>query len=153
MVNVNHQELSILKQCKLLQISRSSYYYTPSSESNYNLTLMKVIDAEYLQYPFFVSRQMMRHLNRMGRVVSRHRVRRLMRKMGLMAIYQKPKTTIRNAQHKIYPYLSRNKQIDRPHQVWCSNITYTPMQKGFVYLVAIKDWYSRRVLSWRLSIL
>ena len=151
MVNINHQELSILKQCNLLQISRSSYYYTPQLESDYNLTLMQIIDAEYLQHPFFGSRQMMRHLNRMGYAVSRHRVRRLMRKMGLIAIYQKPRTTIRNSKHKIYPYLLRNKEIDRPNQVWCSDITYIPMQKGFVYLVAIKDWYSRRVLSWRIS--
>jgi putative transposase len=106
MVNPHHQQLSILKQCKLLQINRSNYYYIPQLESDYNLSLMKIIDAEYLQYPFFGSRQMMRHLNRMGRTVSRHRVRRLMRKMGLMAIYQKPKTSIRNAKHKIYPYLS-----------------------------------------------
>ena len=151
MINISHKELSILKQCKLLQISRSSYYYTPQSESDYNLTLMKIIDSEYLQYPFFGSRQMMRHLKRMGHLVSRHKIRRLMRKMGLMAIYQKPRTTISNAQHKIYPYLLRNRQIYRPNQVWCSDITYIPMQKGFVYLVAVKDWYSRKVLSWRLS--
>ena len=151
MINKNHQNLSISKQCKLLQISRSSYYYSPQSESDYNLTLMKIIDAEYLQYPFFGSRQMQRHLIRNGHSVSRHRVRRLMRKMGLMAIYPKPKTTVRNVSHKIYPYLLRNKIIAQPNQVWCSDITYIRMYKGFMYLVAIKDWYSRRVLSWRLS--
>ena len=112
---------------------------------------MKIIDQEYLKYPFYGSRQMKRHLARMGYSISRHRVRRLMRKMGITAIYQKPKTTNKNAAHKVYPYLLRGLNINRPNQVWCTDITYIPLKKGFLYLVAIKDWYSRKVLSWRLS--
>ena len=150
MVDRNHEELPVIRQCQLLKISRSSYYYTPSSETG-NLSLMKVLDDEYMKYPFYGSRQMKRHLGRIGYIVSRHRIRRLMRKMGLVAIYQRPKTSIREGSHKIYPYLLRDKVISKPNQVWCSDITYIPMKKGFMYLVAIKDWYSRRVLSWRLS--
>lgn len=151
MVNPVHQTLSIYSQCTLLQISRSSYYYKVAPESDYNLLLMRVIDAEYLKYPFFGSRQMKSHLARLGYKVARHRVRRLMSIMGLVAIYQKPKTTNKDYTHKIYPYLLRNLDINRANQVWCSDITYIPVKKGFMYLVAIKDWYSRKVLAWRLS--
>jgi len=151
MVNPVHQTLSIHSQCTLLQISRSSYYYKATAESDYNLLLMRVIDEEYLKYPFFGSRQMRRHLVRLGYKVARHRVRRLMSIMGLVAIYQKPKTTNKDYTHKIYPYLLRNLDINRVNQVWCSDITYIPVKKGFMYLVAIKDWYSRKVLAWRLS--
>lgn len=151
MINKGHQKLSIVKQCMLLSINRSSYYYQPATETDYNLFLMKIIDQEYLKYPFYGSRQMRRHLVRMGNNISRHRVRRLMRKMGLIAIYQKPKTSYKNDTHKIYPYLLRNLKISKSNQVWCSDITYIPIKKGFMYLVAIKDWYSRKVLSWRLS--
>ena len=151
MVDKNHKKLSISSQCSLLSINRSSYYYSPIPETDYNLELMNIIDQEYLKYPFFGSRQMNRHLERIGYKVSRHKIRRLMRKMGLMAIYQKPKTSLKNSEHKIYPYLLRNLSITESNQVWCSDITYIPIRKGFLYLVAIKDWYSRKVLSWRLS--
>ena len=112
--------------------------------------MIKLIDQEYMKYPFFGSRQMRRHLDRMGHVISRCRVRRLMRKMGIMAIYQKPRTTVSNREHQKYPYLLRGLDINRPNQVWCTDITYIPMKRGFLYLTAIKDWYSSRVLSWRL---
>lgn len=151
MVDRNHKKLSISSQCMLLSINRSSYYYSPMLETDYNLKLMKIIDQEYLKYPFFGSRQMKRHLERIGYKISRHKIRRLMNKMGLMAIYQKPRTSLKNSEHKIYPYLLRNLSITESNQVWCSDITYIPVRKGFLYLVAIKDWYSRKVLSWRLS--
>jgi putative transposase len=127
-----------VRQCKLLKLNRSSYYYGPKLESEYNLELMKMIDQEYMNYPFFGSRQMKRHLNRQGHAVSRNRIRRLMRKMGLVAIYQKPKTTGRNKEHQVYPYLLRNLEINKSNQVWCSDITYVPMKRGFMYLVAVK---------------
>lgn len=151
MIDKNNKNVSIARQCKLLNISRSSYYYKPCMESETNLLLMKIIDEEYLKYPFFGTRQMMRHLQRMGYQVSRNRVRRLMQKMNLVAIYQKPNTTQKNKEHKIYPYLLRNMNITESNQVWCSDITYIRLQKGFMYLVAIKDWYSRKILSFRLS--
>lgn len=151
MIEKNHTDLSVSKQCRLLYISRSSYYYHSSGESESNLEMMKLIDQEYMQYPFFGSRQMKRHLNRIGYIISRHRVRRLMRKMGIMAIYQKPRTTVISREHHKYPYLLRGLNINRPNQVWCSDITYIPIKRGFLYLTAIKDWYSRKVLSWRLS--
>lgn len=151
MVDKDHRQLSVVKQCKLLELNRASYYYRSVAEGEYNLELMKLIDQEYMNYPFFGSRQMKRHLNRQGHTVSRYKIRRLMRKMGLVAIYQKPKTTSRNKEHKVYPYLLRNLQINKSNQVWCSDITYIPMRRGFMYLVAVKDWYSRKVLSWQLS--
>ena len=151
MVNKDHGQLSIARQCKLLSLNRSSYYYNPTGESEYSHSLMKIIDQLYLKYPFYGSRQIKRHLFRDGYIISRHRIRRLMRKMNLIAVYQKPKTTCRNNEHKIYPYLLRNLIIDRPNQVWSSDITYIPMKRGFMYLVAVKDWYSKKILSWRLS--
>lgn len=151
MIQKGRSNLSISKQSKLLYINRSSYYYHPRGESEVNLEMMKLIDQEYMKYPFFGSRQLKRHLNRMGYIISRHRVRRLMRKMGIMAIYQKPRTTVSNIGHQKYPYLLRGLNINRPNQVWCSDITYIPIKRGFLYLTAIKDWYSRKVLSWRLS--
>jgi putative transposase len=151
MVDKDHRQLSVVRQCKLLKLNRSSYYYSPKLESEDNLEIMKIIDQEYMNYPFFGSRQMKRYLNRQGHAVSRNRVRRLMRKMGLAAIYQKPKTTCRNKEHQVYPYLLRNLEINKSNQVWCSDITYIPIKRGFMYLVAVKDWYSRKVLSWQLS--
>ena len=143
--------MSIVRQCKLLKLNRSGYYYHSATETDYNLLLMKIIDREYLKYPFFGSRQMRYHLAHIGYKASRHRVRRLMQKMGLVAIYQKPKTTCKNAAHQIYPYLLRNLIIDKPNQVWSSDITYISIKKGFMYLVAVKDRYSRKLLSWCLS--
>ena len=143
--------LSISRQCSLLSISRSSVYYKPRGESAENLALMRRMDALSLQYPFYGSRQMARHLRRAGVAVGRRRVRRLMRLMGLEAIYRKPRTSVAEPDHRIYPYLLRGLMIDRPNQVWCSDITYIPVSSGFLYLVAIMDWASRHVLAWRLS--
>jgi len=113
--------------------------------------LMRLIDAQFLETPWYGSRQMARHLRREGWCVGRKRVRRLMRKMGLHAIYQAPRTSTPHPEHRIYPYLLRGLVIDQPNQVWCADITYIPMRRGFLYLVAIMDWASRKVLSWRLS--
>jgi len=130
---------------------RSAYYYSPAQESEENLQLMELIDKQFLETPWYGSRQMASHLRREGYKVGRKRIKRLMRLMGLAAIYQKPRTSDPHPDHKIYPYLLRNLKIDRPNQVWCADITYIQMRKGFLYLVAVMDWYSRKVLSWRLS--
>ena len=143
--------LSIRAQCKLLSISRSGLYYMPKGESILNLKLMRLIDEQFMKTPFYGSRQMARHLQREGYCVSRHRVRRLMRKMGIQAIYQAPKTSQPHPAHKIYPYALKGLKITYPNQVWCTDITYIPIKGGFLYLIAIMDWYSRKVLSWRLS--
>ena len=143
--------LSLSRQCRLLSISRSSFYYTPRGESPENLVLMRRIDEMFLRYPFFGSRQMVRQLRRDGVRAGRHRVRRLMRLMGLEAIYQAPKTSAPHPAHRIYPYLLRNVAVDRPDHVWCADITYIPVRRGFLYLVAIMDWATRHVLAWRLS--
>ena len=151
MIEPAHPGLSIVRQCALLQISRSGRYYWPTGENASTLALMRLIDEAFLECPYYGSRQMMRHLQRLGHRVSRNRVGRLMRKMGLRAIYQKPNTSAPHPEHRIYPYLLRDLPIVRPNQVWCSDITYIPMRRGFLYLVAVMDWQSRRVLSWRLS--
>ena len=151
MVERDHPSLSVSRQCRLLELSRSALYYQPVGESPETLALMRRIDELYLSYPFYGSRQMMRHLAREGVTVGRHRVRRLMRLLGLEAIYRKPRTTVANPEHRVYPYLLRGLTIERPNHVWCSDITYIPVQGGFLYLVAIMDWASRRVLGWRLS--
>ena len=142
---------SLSRQCKLVSISRSGFYYTPTGESPANLALMRRIDELYLKYPFYGSRQMARHLGREGFEVGRHRVRRLMRLMGLEAIYRKPRTSDPNPEHRVYPYLLKGLAITRANHVWCADITYIPVQRGFLYLVAIMDWATRHVLSWRLS--
>lgn len=147
----DHPRLSIVHQCNLLSINRSTYYYHPKGESALNLELMQLIDEQYLETPWYGARQMARHLRRMGYGVSRTRIGRLMRLMGLSAIYQKPNTSKQHPQHKIYPYLLRGLKIDKPNQVRCADISYIPMRRGFLYLVAIMDWASRKILSWRLS--
>ena len=147
----HHPELSLSRQCDILAISRSSFYYTPKGESPENLTLMRRIDELFLKYPFYGSRQMVRQLCREDVCVGRHRVRRLMRLMGLEAIYQAPRTSDPHPHHRIYPYLLRKLKITRPNHVWCADITYIPVQRGFLYLVAIMDWATRKVLAWRLS--
>jgi len=139
------------KQCRLLDVSRSTFYYHPKPESAYNLMLMRLLDEIHLEHPYYGSRRLKGALLDKGYIVARKKVSRLMKLLGIIAIYPKPNTSKSNASHKIYPYLLRNKSIDEPDQVWCADITYIPMKKGFVYLVAIMDWYSRRVLSWRLS--
>lgn len=150
-VDSGHPKLSVRKQCMLLHLGRSTYYYQPQGESVYNLELMRLIDELFTELPFLGSRQMRNMLVDLGHQVGRGRVRRLMRKMGLMAIFQKPRTSQPHPEHKIYPYLIRNVPIVRPNQVWCADITYIPMKRGFLYLVTVMDWYSRTVLSWRLS--
>jgi putative transposase len=143
--------LSITRQCRLLSLSRSSFYYAAKGESAANLALMRRLDELFLKYPFFGSRQMVRRLRRDGLPVGRHRVRRLMRLMGLEAIYQTPRTSDPHPGHRIYPYLLRNLEVTRANHVWCADITYIPVQRGFLYLVAVMDWATRHVLSWRLS--
>jgi putative transposase len=151
MVAPDHQKLSITRQCELVDISRSSWYYGVLGESSENLELMRIIDEQFMEEPSWGSRQMARHLRRKGYWVNRKRVKRLMQKMGLMAIYQKPNTSKPHPEHKIYPYLLRGVEITKPNHVWCADVTYIPMRKGFLYLVAVMDWASRKVLSWRLS--
>jgi putative transposase len=135
----------------LLDISRSGLYYQPVGISEEDLTLMKLIDRQYLATPFYGARKIAAWLKGQGRMVNRKRVQRLMRVMGLHVIYRRPRTSLPAPDHKIYPYLLRDMKITRPNQVWAADITYIPMARGFLYLVAIIDWYSRYVLSWRLS--
>lgn len=134
-----------------MSVSRSSIYRRARGVSSENLALMRRIDAVFLEYPFFGSRQIARFLRREGLKAGRHRVRRLMRLMGLRAIYQKPRTSDPHPGHKVYPYLLRGLAVTKANQVWAADISYIPMRKGFLYLVTIMDWYSRKILSWRLS--
>ena len=150
-VDRRHQSLSIVRQCRLLDISRSGLYYQPKGISEEDLTLMKLIDHQYLATPFYGARKIAVWLKSQSCNVNRKRVRRLMRLMGLKAIYRRPRVSKPGAGHKIYPYLLNGMKINRPNQVWAADITYIPMARGFLYLVAIIDWYSRYVLSWRLS--
>ena len=151
MLDPRYRGLSLKKQCKLLNVSRSSYYYRKQPVKQKDSKLMKLIDEQYLKQPSWGSRSMTIHLKRLGYRINRKRVQRLMRKMGLEAIYPRPRTSKPHPDHKVYPYLLRGIQINRPNQVWCSDITYIPMASGFMYLVAIMDWYSRKILSWQLS--
>ncbi len=151
MVEPDHPRFSISQQCDLLQISRSSWYYEAMGESPLNLKLMRLIDEEFLESPTYGARQMARFLRHKGYWVNRKRIRRLMQKIGLMPIYQKPKTSQPHPEHKVYPYLLRCLDITAPNQIWCTDVTYIPMHRGFLYLVAVMDWYSRKVLRWRLS--
>ncbi len=147
----DHPKLSVLRQCTLLSLTRSSLYYQPFGESIENLRFMEIIDKQFLETPWYGSRQMARHMKRHGHQCGRHRVRRLMRLMRLVPIYQEPNTSKKNPAHKIWPYLLKDLPIEQPNQAWCVDLTYIPMRHGFLYLVAIMDWYSRKVLSWRLS--
>jgi putative transposase len=151
MVDRDHPVLSIVRQCELVLVNRSGLYHEPAGETALNLALMRLIDAQFMETPWYGSRQMARHLRREGHEVDRKRVRRLMAVMGLVPIYQRPRTTIPHPEHRIYPYLLRDLTIDRPNQVWCTDLTYIPMRRGFLYLVAIMDWWTRKVLSWRVS--
>jgi len=151
MVDRDHPVLSIARQCELVSVNRSGLYYESGGETALNLALMRLIDAQFMETPWYGSRQMARHLRREGHGVGRKRVRRLMAVIGLVPIYQRPRTTIPHPEHRIYPYLLRELTIDRPNQVWCTDITYIPMRRGFLYLVAIMDWWTRKVLSWRVS--
>ena len=150
-MDLEHPELSIRRQCELLGLARSSLYYQPVGESEKNIELMRLMDEQHLRTPFFGSRDMTEWLKRKGHRVNRKRIRRLMRLMRLEAVYPKPRTTQRHPRHKIFPYLLRDLQITEVDQVWATDITYVPMRRGFMYLVAIMDWFSRYVISWRLS--
>ena len=143
--------MSIARQCELAGLARSKLYYEPVEESAEDLELMRWIDEQYTRTPFYGSRRMVIGLNEHGWQVSRKRVQRLMRRMGLEAIYPKPRLSEPTPGHRIYPYLLRNVKIERPNQVWSSDITYVRLRGGFVYLVAILDWYSRYVLAWEVS--
>jgi putative transposase len=144
-------ELSISRQCQLLKLPRSSYYYAPGAVSDETLSLMKTIDQLHLERPYMGSRQMRDRLRDQGFEVNRKRVQRLMRLMGIIAIYPKPKTSLSNKAHSVYPYLLKGICIERPNQVWVTDITYIQMSRGFCYLIAIMDLFSRKILSWRLS--
>ena len=148
MIDPEHPRISAKRQCQLLGLPRSTYYHRPKPTAVEELKLMRLIDETYTAHPFFGSRLMARWLRRQGYRINRKRVRRLMRLMGLEAIYQKPNLSRANAQHRVYPYLLRNLTVDRPNQVWSTDITYIPIQGGFIYLCAVIDWYSRFVLSW-----
>ncbi len=154
MIEPDHKQLSIVRQCELLNFPRASYYRSvsvDSGETAENLHFMRLIDEEYTRHPFYGRRQMTSYLRRQGYRVNGKRVRRLMRKMGLKSVAPTPNTSRPAPAHKIYPYLLRDLDICRPNQVWCTDITYIRMPGGFVYLVAIMDWYSRKVLSWEVS--
>ena len=146
-----HEKFSLRKQCQLLNLNRSSTYYQSCGESEYNLMLMRLLDEEYTRYPFKGVLKMVNYLNDLGHQVNHKRVRRLLRHMGIMAIYPKKRTTICCPEHKKYPYLLKGLAINKANQVWCTDITYLRLSQGFAYLVAVMDWYSRYILSWRLS--
>jgi putative transposase len=146
-----YPHLSVVQQCKLLGIARSSYYYQPQSVSEEELTLLRLLDQQYLETPFYGSRRMMLALREKGYSVNRKRVQRLMRQLGIEAIYPKPRLSQAAREHQVYPYLLRHLDITKANQVWCTDITYLPVLKGHFYLVAIMDWFSRMVLSWQIS--
>ena len=151
MVDTSNTMLSIRRQCELLGVSRSGLYYEPSRQDAEELALMRRIDELHLQHPFYGSRKIAQVLSAQGQRVNRKRVQRLMRRMGLEALVPKPDTSRPAPEHPSYPYLLKNLEICRVNQVWATDITYIPLARGFCYLAAIIDWYSRRVLSWRLS--
>ena len=151
MIDREEPKLSLVRQCALLGISRSSLYYLPTEAGAEDMELMALIDQQYLKTPFYGSRRMTAWRRNHGHQVNRKRVRRLMQLIGLEAIYRRPNTTKPNPGHKVYPYLLRGLEINRVNQVWATDITYIPMARGFLYLMAIMDWHSRYVLAWRLS--
>jgi putative transposase len=148
---MQNNTVSVRRQCRLFSLTRSSLYYSKQPENTENMALMKLIDEQYTRMPYYGVRRMTAFLKNLGYAVNRKRVRRLMRLMGLEAIYPKPTLSRRNPEHKVYPYLLRGLEISRSNQVWCADITYIPMRQGFVYLFAIMDWYSRYVVAWRVS--
>lgn len=151
MIEAQHATLSLRRQCELVGLARASYYYQPAAESAENLALMRRIDEIYTKHPFYGWPRITDTLHREGQQINSKRVRRLLRLMGLQAIYPKPRTSKPAVGHKIYPYLLRHVRLERVNQVWSSDITYIPMQHGFMYLTVVLDWYSRYVVSWRLS--
>ena len=150
-MEASHPQLSLRRQCEILGLNRSTFYYRPAQESDLNLHLMRLIDEQYMKTPFYGWPRMTAHLRRQGYAINHKRIQRLMIKMGLQAIYPKRRTSVADKDHKVYPYLLRNLAITHPNQVWSADITYIPMLRGFMYLVAVIDWYSRYVLAWRLS--
>ncbi|MDW3221897.1 MAG: IS3 family transposase [Paracoccaceae bacterium] len=151
MIEPNLKGLSVGKQFALLSISRSLFFYEPKGESEMNLGLMRLIDQQFLETPFYGVRQMTWHLRNDCNRVNKKRIRRQMRLMGLMPIYQKPTPSKAAKGHKIYPYLLRGLRVDRPNQVWCADIIHLPMRRDFLYLVAILDWHRRKLLAWRVT--
>jgi len=151
LIEADHPQLSVRRQCQLLGLNRASLYYQPAAETAENLRLMRLLDQEYTAHPFLGSRRLTAWLNEQGEAVNRKRVQRLLRLMGLEAIYPKPRLSAARAGHRVYPYLLRDVTIQRPDQVWSTDITYVPLACGFMYLAAILDWFSRYVLAWRLS--
>ena len=151
LVDEDSADLSVRRQCELLGLSRSTWSYEAAAETEANLCLMRLIDEQYLETPFYGSRRMTVWLLHAGHIVNRKRVQRLMRLMGLEAIYPKPRLSLANPEHRKFPYLLRGLSVTRVNQVWATDITYVPLPHGFMYLVAVIDWHSRYVLSWRLS--
>lgn len=151
LIEPSHPELSIRRQCDLVDLHRSYYYFRPATESQENLAIMRLIDEEYMRHPFLGHRKFKPYLKERGFIVNEKRLLRLMRVMGISAIYPKPNLSKPGKGHKIYPYLLRNLSIEKPNQVWSTDITYIPMRGGFVYLTAVIDWYSRYVLAFELS--
>jgi putative transposase len=151
MIDRKHPRLSLVRQCSLLKVSRSSLYCRPAPTSELDMELMALMDRQYLKTPFYGSRKMTAWLRAQGYQVNRKRVRRLMQVMGLEVIYRRPNTSKPAPDHKVYPYLLKGLEINRVNQVWSADITYLPMARGFLYLVAIMDWHSRYVLAWRVS--
>lgn len=151
MVDAEHPNLSLVRQCELLGLSRSSLYYQSVGPSDEELTILRLMDEQYLKTPFYGSRRMVAYLAHHGHQVNRKRVQRLMRQLGLHAVYPKPKLSKRHPEHKVYPYLLRDVEIASVNQVWSTDITYLPVLKGHFYLVAVMDWFSRKVLSWQVS--
>jgi putative transposase len=152
LIDMKHPRLSVLRQCDLIGLSRSSLYYRAQGEDAFNQQLMSLIDRQYTATPFFGVRKMTAMLRRDGHAVNDKRVRRLMRVMGLEAIYPRPRTSLKNQANPVYPYLLKGLLIDRPDQVWATDITYIPLQRGWAYVAAVMDWWSRYVLSWEMSI-
>lgn len=152
LIDMKHPLLSVLRQCDLIGLPRSSLYYRAQGEDAYSQQLMRLMDLQYTSHPYFGVRRMTAMLNRDGHAVNEKRVRRLMRLMGLEAIYPKPRTSLKNQANPVYPYLLKGLKIDHPDQVWATDITYIPMQRGWVYVAAVMDWFSRYVLSFELSI-
>jgi putative transposase len=150
-IDFDHEQLSVREQCRLLGFQRSGIYYEPQPETEENLRIMRLMDEEHLRHPARGSRQIVDFLEDQGLLVNRKRVQRLMRNMGIEGISPKRRTTLAAAGHRVYPYLLRGLKVERPNQVWCSDITYVPMASGFMYLVAVMDWFSRHVISWRVS--
>lgn len=151
MIEMNVCKLSVRRQCELLDVTRSVIYYASQADSSDDLAMMRLLDEQYTKTPFYGVERMTAHLHREGVIIGHNRVRRLLRLMGLEAIYPKPRLSMPDSQHRIYPYLLRDIRIYKPNQVWATDITYVRLYRGFVYLVAIIDWFSRYVVTWELS--